>query len=74
MPKDAQVTIVGATMPEELLVDTLQDMLPVRCSLYTSEQLGFQLVFIVRFSNEFSSFIVYFGVLIPGQRNAYILL
>jgi len=49
-------------------------MLPVRCSLYTPEQLGFQLVFIVRFSNEFSSFIVYFGILIPWQRNAYILL
>ncbi|KAJ7352986.1 hypothetical protein OS493_032925 [Desmophyllum pertusum] len=27
-PTDTQVTIVGATMPDELLVDTLQDMLP----------------------------------------------
>ena len=31
MPKDTQVTLVGATMPDELIVDTLQDMLPVRC-------------------------------------------
>ena len=53
MPKDTQVTIVGATMPDELIVDTLQDMLPVRCSLHISEQLGFQLVLIDRFSNEF---------------------
>lgn len=50
MPKDTQVTIVGATMPDELIVDTLQDMLPVRCSLHLSEQLGFQLVSIDRFS------------------------
>jgi len=35
MPKDAQVTIVGATMPEELLVGTLQDMLP-RLKICTS--------------------------------------
>ena len=55
MPKDTQVTIVGATMPDELIVDTLQGMLPVRCSLYTLEQLSFQLIFIVRFSNEFLS-------------------
>ena len=50
MPKDTQVTIVGATMPDELIVDTLQDMLPVRCSLHKSQQLGFQLVLIDRFS------------------------
>jgi len=55
MPKDTQVTIVGATMPDELIVDTLQGMLPVRCSLCTSKQLSFQLVFVDRFSKEFLS-------------------
>ena len=53
MPKDTQVTIVGATMPDELVVDTLQDMLPVRCSFYISEQLSFLFVFIDRLSNKF---------------------
>ena len=38
MAKDTQVTIVGATMPDELIVDTLQDMLPVRRSFCPSEQ------------------------------------
>lgn len=41
MSKDTQVTIVGATMPDELIVDTLQDMLPVICNFGTSEQLAF---------------------------------
>ena len=30
LPVDTQVTIVGATLPKELLKDTLQAMLPVR--------------------------------------------
>ena len=29
LPKDAQVTVVCATLPEEFFEDTLQDILPV---------------------------------------------
>ncbi|XP_078349362.1 uncharacterized protein LOC144634318 isoform X2 [Oculina patagonica] len=35
LPIDTQVTIVGATMPDELIVDTLQEMLP-RLKICTS--------------------------------------
>ena len=53
-------------MPDELIVDTLQDMLPVRCSLHIAEQLGFQLVLIDRFSNEF--FRLLLSTFISGRR------
>ena len=43
MSKDTQVTIVGATMPDELIVDTLQDMLPVRCNFLYIRTVSFSI-------------------------------
>lgn len=59
-PVDTQVTIVGATMPNELVVDTLQRMLPVRCSVISMSGVSF--LFLFFFSYKEIGWIVFIPV------------
>lgn len=59
-PVDTQVIIVGATMPNELVVDTLQRMLPVRCSVISMSGVSF--LFLFFFSNKEIGWIVFIPV------------